>query len=208
MPIKGDPFIGAAFGQAAWLPLLRSWADLMDRYSDAEGPDGDVPYWYGERALTGLLTAAAWRVPNGWSLEEFLGRRDEDAAGRGDAWLGIGTAEFTIEAKAVWPQADSEAALAQIQQQMDIAADQLRSLEKAFRVGQPLAVCYVIPDLSQERWLDAPEQLETLFQFLNQAHRGSSSVIAEYKPNRATPPRDGTRCYPGLVFVGRLIDSW
>jgi hypothetical protein len=111
MPIASDPFIGSKLPRATWLKLFKAWADLMDRYCDAEGPDGDVPYWYGERAVTGLLAAAAWHVLGGWSLEEFLGRRDENAVGRGDAWLGIDDSEYTIEAKATWPLAHSPAAL-------------------------------------------------------------------------------------------------
>jgi hypothetical protein len=81
-----------------WRELLRGWGGLMDRYCE----DGeDAPYWYGERALTGLLAAAAWQRKAGWSLEEFTGRR-RSGAGRGDAWIGVGADTYTIEAKAIY----------------------------------------------------------------------------------------------------------
>ncbi len=55
-----------------WKGLLREWMRL---FREHEGNDEDVAYWYGERALTGLLSAAAWKVQYWWALEEFVGKR-------------------------------------------------------------------------------------------------------------------------------------
>jgi hypothetical protein len=41
----------------------------MDRWPTVPRNDRDVPYWYGERPLTGLLATAAWRI-GGVAIEE------------------------------------------------------------------------------------------------------------------------------------------
>ena len=48
--------------------VLKNFCQCLENY---DYPKNDIAYWYGERALTGLLASAAWKVRGGWSLEEF-----------------------------------------------------------------------------------------------------------------------------------------
>jgi hypothetical protein len=54
---------------AEWHQLFKALVDRIELYDD---PPRDIGYWYGERALTGFLAAAAWALPGGWSLESLL----------------------------------------------------------------------------------------------------------------------------------------
>jgi hypothetical protein len=72
-----------------WHRLLDKWFAYLTAW---EFQEGGLISWGGERALTGLLNAAAWRV-GGQALEEYRGNRrgiaDPAVAGpaRGDLWL-------------------------------------------------------------------------------------------------------------------------
>jgi len=81
-----------------WTLILKEFGKLLDEYNSSD----EVAYWYGERALTGLLAAAAWRIKDGWSIEEFTGLRrtgERQNSGKGDVWIGIQRKTFTVEAK-------------------------------------------------------------------------------------------------------------
>ncbi len=70
---KGSPQLRAM----GWETLLQMWALLLDYYDtpDQSPDDRDIAYWYGEQTLNGVLAAAAWKVPGGWSLQEFTGEK-------------------------------------------------------------------------------------------------------------------------------------
>jgi len=74
--------------------VLKKLCYCLKCYDD---PKNDIAYWYGERAISGLLASAAWMVRDGWSLEEFTGQRKKgrrkNASGKGDLWLGVGNTE-------------------------------------------------------------------------------------------------------------------
>jgi len=128
--------------------------NLVDLYiSSPDNGEIDVPYRYGERALTALLSAAACRLEGGWALEEFSGERGEGVAhssGRGDLWCGIGEAVFTIEARIHWPQLDIESAIKGRKEKLTIAKKQLQSLAKEYKLGDPYSVCSVVPGPRKE----------------------------------------------------------
>lgn len=95
-----------------WDALLEEWLLCIERFSRIT--EGDVPYWYNERANIGVLAGAAWRCGR-IALEEFQyekidvslsGETDEDIqknwAGRCDLWISSERAEELIEAKFRW----------------------------------------------------------------------------------------------------------
>jgi hypothetical protein len=93
----------------------------------------DIAYWYGERPLNGLLAAAAWQVPGGWSLPEFTTAEPPQAEEpptlrRGDLWLGFAQATFTVEAKVAWVDSTVQGAAAEIRRQLVSAHNQLATL--------------------------------------------------------------------------------
>jgi hypothetical protein len=101
-----------------WDALLEEWLLSIERFSRIT--DGDVPYWYNERANIGVLAAAAWRCGR-IALEEFQyekidvssnGETDETAQkkwnGRCDLWISNDRSEEIVEAKFKWLNMRSE----------------------------------------------------------------------------------------------------
>ena len=101
-----------------WSALLEEWMLSIERFSRIT--DGDVPYWYNERANIGVLAAAAWRCGR-IALEEFQyekidvshnGETDETAQkkwnGRCDLWISDDRSEEIVEAKFKWLNMNSE----------------------------------------------------------------------------------------------------
>lgn len=166
-----------------WRALLREWIELLHSYSTPNGEgERDVPYWYGERSLTGLLAAAAWRLKNGWSLEEFStlrGQEEEARVGWADLWIGIGGESFTVEAKLTWPEGDSESAAERIRERLNEARDQLRAIENAYREGEPFSVCYIVPwPRVRNQGNNMPEAIEQMKEIAQIFQKRVKSFIA------------------------------
>lgn len=200
--------VSKTLAKGGWRKLLRCWGDLMDEYTKLgrREKDDDVPYWYGERALTGLLGAAAWKC-GGWSLEEFTGLRrmgKRRRAGRGDLWLGTGRGDFVIEAKIVWP-GDPKRTRGAVRRALDQVGRQLRNLSPDFgrNVGKLMGICYVIPDVSERRCTDGQDPMKELLRHVGSTFRKGQYVLACYKP--AIPKLYNHRCYPGAILIGRVV---
>lgn len=101
-----------------WDALLEEWILSIERFSRIT--NGDVPYWYNERANIGVLAAAAWRCGR-IALEEFQyekidvssnGETDETTQkkwnGRCDLWISNDRSEEIVEAKFKWLNMRSE----------------------------------------------------------------------------------------------------
>jgi hypothetical protein len=132
-----------------WEPLLHVWSTLLDYYDNPADSPREVVYWYGERALYGLLAAAAWKLPGGWSLQEVTWEAAHAQRGRTDLWLGFEHHQFTIEAKLCWLGTSdirggqwSKAVQAMLRQ----AYAQLRMLPPGYRVGSPVALAFLVPE--------------------------------------------------------------
>lgn len=95
-----------------WDSLLEEWILSIERFSRIT--NGDVPYWYNERANVGVLAAAAWRCGR-IALEEFQHEKidvssneetdetnQEKWMGRCDLWISNDRSEELIEAKFKW----------------------------------------------------------------------------------------------------------
>jgi hypothetical protein len=83
-----------------WKSLFEEWFLIVKRYCRiAEGDD--APYWYNERANTGILAVAASRC--GWAvLEEYQcdkGKGANRKRGSADLWVSSGSNTENIEAK-------------------------------------------------------------------------------------------------------------
>lgn len=130
-----------------WLQLLSGFAKLLDEYN--EDPQKDVAYWYGERALTGLLAAAAWRLDQGWSLEEFAAKGRRRGTRRGDLSIGTNGARFTVEAKYFWIGSDTSGVPGKAFTELNVAREQLCNLEEEYQEGFPVGLSYIIPELPE-----------------------------------------------------------
>lgn len=192
---------------AGWDRLLERWSGLL---SYATADDGnDVPYWYGERPLTGLLAAAAWKQPRGWALEEFAGLRGErlkTKSGRGDLWLGLGQQSYTIEAKVRWPQSGAGYAVGSACAALKEARKQLWKLSRPYRLGTLIAICYLVPCPTKDGPYGRRDKVAEMIAALTTKFHGKRWVVASYIPNY-DPPADNGRVYPGIVLIGKVI-SW
>src|SRR5690242_10685429 len=81
--------------------LLSEWIKAQAAYIEAMERD-DCPWWYNEIAVTGFLSAAAWRL-GGVGLQEYRthkGRLKKDRwSGRCDLYTYVGKDAFLFEAK-------------------------------------------------------------------------------------------------------------
>ena len=200
-----------ALRAAGWESLRQRWSSLIT-YSTADDDEreDDVPYWYGERTLTGLLAAAAWRRRDGWALEEFAGRRGKrlrTTSGRGDLWLGLGPQTYTIEAKVKWLSSGGEQALKVARAGLKAAAEQLWKLSAAYRSGTLLAICYLVPCPMGGRAYSATAKQVEVVSRVRRTFVGSRSMVATYYPRWEPPEDDEGRVYPGVILIGRVV-SW
>jgi hypothetical protein len=169
--------------QGGWRTLLRRWADLLDDYGSAErGQQRDYASWYGERPLTGLLASAAWRLTDGWGLEEFASPRGSGSrarVGRGDLWLGTNGGRYTVEAKITWASRDWTVAKSYVLRRLAQARKQLRSLHRDYRYGDLVALCYVVPQPSATR--SASRVADALFKNLPAYFADDPYLVATYR---------------------------
>lgn len=200
--------------------LLGKFADCIKQCDDAN--PRDVAYWYGERSLTGLLAAAAWLMPDGWSLEEFTGERSKGkkpkvTPGRGDLWLQIGQRKFTVEAKVTWPEqlGNIERWKGRVETKLGRAFSQLSQLAKPYRYGVPLAVCYVVPAIPQSKWkADSTRFAHSMNQFLELMTENNSTTVAlacwhsDSKKAPSLGPRGRKTVYPGVVTIFQWRNRW
>lgn len=194
-------------GAQDWGTLLQLWGKLINDYCyyTESTIERDIPYWYGERPLTGLLGAAAWMTPGGWSLEEFASMRGE-GRGRGDLWLGIDSATYTIEAKITWPgKGTARQAYDDVLGQLKEASDQLRTLDSAYALGTCIAICYVVPAFPPSMSSGNDPLVNNFFNDLIGSFKGYNWIIASYRhPDPLADPEDSQKCvYPGVVLVGQ-----
>jgi hypothetical protein len=221
-----------------WKALLHAWGLLLDYYDAPDEPsdDRDVAYWYGEQTLNGVLAAAAWKIPGGWSLQEFTGRtspqtqersnadscEEQSMRRRGDMWLGFEKREdsFAIEAKVAWVGLNVKQACKEVQRRFACAHNQLTTLYATHRqycYGHPMAVVYAVPEIPTGD-IPSPSERdikslfrEILAQFENKSFM---PLIAAYRcrGDRAQWPSETTRAmkyiYPGVIFIARYWTSF
>lgn len=190
---------------AGWDRLLKRWSALI-AYATEED---DVPYWYGERSLTGLLAAAAWKLPRSWSLEEFTGRRGKrlrTKSGRGDLWVGLGKQAYTIEAKVKWPPSGSGYAVQYARGGLTEARKQLWKLSSQYRLGTLIAICYIVPCPTKNSPFAKSARVKEMIATVAQKFSGKRFIVASHFPGYELPEEDD-RVYPGVILVGRVV-SW
>lgn len=67
-----------------WASLFEKWLEGIDRYISLT--EGDVPYWYRERANVSFLAGAAWQC--GWVAMQEFETEKQKPKGRNKAWKG------------------------------------------------------------------------------------------------------------------------
>jgi len=183
-----------------WIDLLNKWRELLKRY---EADKSDVAYWHCENSLTGLLGAAGWMLPGGWSLQEFSTKRKSTSrkgTGYGDLWIGRRESKATVEAKIYWVGGNIATAKEELRKRLDEAAEQLQAVSKKNREGDPVSVCYVVPwydgDNGKDKGLKAIAKLEAW------ARDSSLATAKHFAPPGVRTTSKGS-VYPGVLLVAR-----
>jgi hypothetical protein len=163
-------------GKLSKLPSLNG---VLDKWIKANGSlvkswraDGDVPWWYNERASLSILAGAAW-MDGAIAFEEFVAdkrksgvrrRKSQPYRGRTDIYLKVGNHEFIGEAKQCWSGATAKSSnpVKSIQKWLNAACSDVRGT-KPFgqrRVGILFAMPYFKKSAKDkiddhiERWVD------------------------------------------------------
>jgi hypothetical protein len=218
---KGSPELRAM----GWETLLQMWGLLLDYYDVPDQPpdDRDIASWYGEQTLNGLLAAAVWKIPGGWSLQEFTGEKTPQAKKqskrrRGDIWLGFEKQRrtFTIEAKVAWLNSTaSQAAVKEIASKLTCAWSQLDTLHKShakYCEGCPMAVVYAVPWLPANVESSNEDRVKRLFIDIPKQFSNPTTLTAVYRCQGDWPKwmekKYGDRVYPGVIFIGKYWTSF
>ncbi len=134
-----------------WKILLNKWFDIMEDY--IEKSKDDLPYWHSERANTGFLAAAAWKI-GALAIEEYFTKRVYSSKrynGQCDLWIKYKNFEFSAEAKQLWrKEYDKDS----IEQKFKESEGQLGSIQDRRTVEDSFCICYLslmtreLPDLT------------------------------------------------------------
>ena len=143
--------------------LLKAFGNCLEDYNELrKARSRDLAYWYGERTLTGLLSGAIWRMRGErWALEEYKSLRHagrKQKGGCGDLWFGVTKKRsYTVEAKLYEESSpkildDKNWLCGKSQAELDEASEQLAELKTSYRVGLPMAACFVVPYFLKEQF--------------------------------------------------------
>jgi len=106
--------------KGVWCPSLRLFRPLLNNWITANVRfvrywQGDLPWWYNERASISVLAGAAW-MTGGLAFEEYTApkrtgkKRHPTYSGRVDLYLKVKEEQFIAEAKYYWSGATSVSA--------------------------------------------------------------------------------------------------
>ncbi len=192
---------GSSFQDVRWRTIARR----LDRNIMAATSRDDAAFWWGERALNGLL-AATFHRDGHWSVTEPLARgHQQGSLKRPDMWLGFGGAQegwFTLEAKITWPRKENPGAVVA---RLARAEQQLCELGDGFRTGRPLAGCWVVPRSKREQ-MQRPEgnafvkkHAAALWKHLGETGEQDRAMIVAMAPEGPVH-HNGIEFYPGVIL--------
>jgi len=175
-----------------WSSLLEEWLLLIDRYC-RRMKNKDLPFFYTEKANTGILAAAAWRA--GWiALQEFP---EKKLNGRGfaDLWLfpeNKDKGEY-IEAKIHWTSDNIENNL----------TDAINDVEKIAKDKSYIRIGLLFICPSYAKNIDIEQKIG---EAIDKASKINSDVIAWSFPNQARKVWVDKKIYPGIMLIAKSID--
>jgi hypothetical protein len=195
-----------------WSGMIEEWLLNIERYGRVT--DGDVPYWYNERANVSVLAGAAWRC--GWvALEEFQTEKQEPVPEEGDVidakrWKGrcdlficSDRRSDTIEAKFKWLSLNSKDIEGQSSQLLDKALSDAHNTscgENIYAVGVAFIPFYI---KESALFRDIDEQID---EALDEMKKTGADLIAWCFPEfmRDKVSEKGY-IHPGVVMLAKLV---
>lgn len=191
-----------------WHNILVEWRNLMDAYAimyNLNEPDAlkkDIPYWYKEKANSGLLAGAIWRL-GGSVVEEYGIERSygsEKSKGRCDFLVCMNDLKLCIEAKICNPPSASDNLVNEIDKQVQYAKEQLLSMGKE-ETAERVALCFIVPELFNLSEISAHNTTQEIFDMAIQRFDSDNNIIARYLPPKGTKTEWERYRYPGVLLI-------
>jgi hypothetical protein len=191
--------------------LFRAWHQQLCDFED--WMDDDLPYWYGERTNTGVLTAAALRLKNTTiALEEYAVQK-ATGGGRADLYLydSAGNCSYDFEFKQCWTGMRGSSQKTIVAALQEARVD-VKKLPKPTYSCLGLAATFVVP--YRERIPPPEKQNEYWNKFVQHiaepAHFGADFVAvhraSDESMRRALQANgSGIAFCPGIAVVGRIV---
>lgn len=184
-------------------PILKHWQQLNVAWKD-----GDVPWWYNERASVGILAGAIWKYGGDWILEEFGAtklagpRKKKIYSGRCDIAFGVDGQDFWVEAKQCWPNLNGKNTSQTVETNLRVASEQAKSGKQ--RGYQRLAIVFATPKVkaspANRRQMD-----NYITSYIEQLKNGISNVTLAWTfPAQARHSRPDNAWHP-YYFPGVIM---
>lgn len=191
----------------ALLPVLKSWIETVVEYSKLV--EGDVCWWYNERANISVLAGATWRV-NGWAaIEEFSTQKHSDlkaiATGRCDLFITNTQESFAIEAKQAWQKigkrvVDKYNTAKTKFNESWVDASKLSREEGGIRLG----ACFISPTLPLKDTTDE-DYKDILLDWINGLQNElNADALAWVFPESARLQKSDERVFPGACLALKI----
>ncbi len=208
-----DVYCSPKGGLRSLEPVLQKWTKLNRKLADAwRGTDGDVPWWYNERAVLSTFAGAVW-LEKGTVLEEYSsykgpqskdGKRKEAKRTRGrvDIFFTIGRWWFIGEAKQCWPDVFKD--------ELDMAKIEncIREAIQAVRRSRPekmrrLALAFVVPNPKKGLTADLRSCLGRLVSKVKRLK--NIDAAAWVFPDTKDAPEHKGKIYPGIILLVKEV---
>ena len=189
--------------------VLEQWVKINIRCARAWEADKHVPWWYGERALLGMLAAAVW-LEGGIAFEEFSTRKRVGVkeagpriyAGRQDLLIHVRGEVFIAEAKSCWSDAtSSETNLAVwIDKRLDAACADIQKTPSSGK--KRLGLLFVTPYIRRSQSASAAKRIKS---WLESARKVNYSCCAWVFPGRSRFVGKPRNICPGIALFIREV---
>jgi hypothetical protein len=186
--------------------LLQNWTRVVKRFVDTWKPDGDVPWWYNERASVSVLAAAVWTAGD-IAFEEFSSekeRRRSKFMGKIDFRFSFGRQDFVAEAKQCWPLIGPQARSAQ-----DVIDTEFRHARKDVRrapenEGTRLAIVFASPSFPPGELKDVDGCLRRWRKVFRETQSEAKAFV--WVPNcEWIVAEDDGYIYPGTAIFMKIV---
>jgi hypothetical protein len=193
--------------------VLDNWIKANTFIAKSWKADGDVPWWYNERASLGLLAGSAFKA-DGIAFEEITAdkrktsarrRKSKPYLGRTDIYLKIGNHEFIGEAKQCWSGATAMSSnpIISIEKNLSAACSDVRQT-KAF--GQRrLGILFAIPYIKKSSRNKMDERIEGWIEWIQNVDCSCCAWVFPADSRHAEFTRRDENLYPGIALLIRKV---
>jgi len=193
-------------------PVLERWIDLNNDLAERWDKEGDVRWWYNERASLGLFSSAIW-LEKGISLEEYSDSKREVSrrgnltgdsfTGRADLYFETSSgSRFRAEAKHCWIRASI------MKDQKPKLAKYLKRVCKDIRQAQRedntrrIAIMFVTPSVSFKRTANLKSHVDWV---INQVKSLHPDAIAWTFPKIGKYGKWTEYTHPGIAILIKVV---